>query len=158
MKHIIYALIDPNTDQIRYIGKTSNLSRRLITHHSPSSIKTNTHKNNWLRSLISNGQKAKCMIIQTYNTKEELIWAEKIWIANYRILNCNLVNATNGGEGGKTSSRSGSNNPMFGRRHSKETKNKMRTAAYKRDLTISPEKQKVMQAAIKRWNKGNKNE
>lgn len=125
MKHLIYVLIDPNTNEIRYVGKTSNLARRLTTHYSPSNLKPNTHKNNWLKKLLTNNQKAIVSIVQECETKEELDQLEKMWIVNYKILGCNLVNGTDGGEGGKTSNRTGANNPMYGRKHSKETKLKM---------------------------------
>ena len=54
----IYRLIDPSTQETRYIGQTDNLKRRYNNHVSSCvNIKNktyNTHKSNWIRSLISN--------------------------------------------------------------------------------------------------------
>lgn len=54
MKIIIYALIDPITCKIRYIGRTSvSLNARLSKHiHDARFNKRKTYKEDWIRSLL----------------------------------------------------------------------------------------------------------
>jgi hypothetical protein len=43
----IYALIDPETYEVRYVGKTTNLKRRLNRHLNESRKSTSSHKKAW---------------------------------------------------------------------------------------------------------------
>ena len=53
IKYTIYKLIDPNTNEIRYIGLTFNdLKQRLRSHCGD---KSKTHKSNWIQSLRNRG-------------------------------------------------------------------------------------------------------
>lgn len=54
MKVIIYALVDPITCKVRYIGRTSvNIKARLSKHiHDAKYFKKKTHKEDWIRSLL----------------------------------------------------------------------------------------------------------
>lgn len=54
MKVIIYALVDPITCKVRYIGRTSvSTSARLSKHiHDAKYNKRKTHKEDWIRSLL----------------------------------------------------------------------------------------------------------
>jgi len=90
----IYGLIDPQTKEIRYIGRSSDPLRRRYEHHQLKRLKTQTHKNKWLLSLINKGLKAELKILEECN---ETNWAERevFWIANTP----NLTNTTKGGEG-----------------------------------------------------------
>jgi group I intron endonuclease len=138
--NVIYALCDPNTNQIRYIGYSTKLDRRLKEHYFACSLKTNTHKNNWLKSLIANGQKAEVVILAEYADASVLPEQEINFIARYRSLGCKLTNTTVGGDGvvgrkwsEETKKRmsslfSGDGNPFYGKTHSDETKIKIKAA------------------------------
>lgn len=54
MKVNIYALVDPLTLKIRYIGRTKcSLKKRLAEHISKAkSLRDKTHKENWINSLL----------------------------------------------------------------------------------------------------------
>lgn len=54
MKVIIYALVDPITCKIKYIGRTSvSMNARLSKHiHDAKYNKRKTHKEDWIRSLL----------------------------------------------------------------------------------------------------------
>jgi hypothetical protein len=54
MKVIIYALVDPITCKVRYIGRTSvGINARLSKHiHDAKYNKRKTHKEDWIRSLL----------------------------------------------------------------------------------------------------------
>lgn len=94
MRIYIYALKDPETGLIRYIGRTKCPSKRLCEHHQEKRLKTKTHHNHWIRSLIQKGLRAKMEILEEC---DESNWSEreKHWIATLP----NLSNTTAGGEG-----------------------------------------------------------
>lgn len=96
MDIFIYALIDPITDDIKYIGKTSNPKRRYTQHISTVGEK-NQNKTNWINSLISNGLLPKMIILETCNHHE---WKnkERYWIKKFRDSGCDLLNITDGGD------------------------------------------------------------
>ena len=91
----IYALIDPSSYDVRYIGKSSNIKLRIANHLCPSSLKKNTHKNNWLKKLkIKPIVKILCVCkIQNANK------LEKAFITKYKNLGAKLTNGTIGGDG-----------------------------------------------------------
>lgn len=129
--HVIYGLFDPLTKELRYIGYTSNMTRRYWQHYSPESLEADTHKNNWLKSLLTQGLKAEMIVLERYQTAEELPQAEIRSIAQHRQSGCKLTNGTNGGDGGAT---------WFGRSHTKETKDKISAKAVGRTHTEEAKK------------------
>lgn len=115
----IYALCEPGTRTIRYIGKTFNLAARFGAHLK-TSVKQRNHLGNWLRSLgggVPNLMKL-CEVPDEEGSTEEIRY-----IKSARMLGFRLVNATDGGEGMP--------NP------SPETRAKM--SAARRGLVKSPE-------------------
>lgn len=92
----IYALCDPNTEAVRYIGWTYDVKRRLAQHRQRALSET-THKANWLNRLRALGFSPEVTILESGDKS----WAkaEQRWIAYYRAMGNDLVNATNGGEG-----------------------------------------------------------
>ena len=95
----IYALLDPHTNEIRYIGKTAYPDKRLRNHLHRSEIKKPSHRSNWIRSLVENGYVPVMRILETVDAHH---WheAERRWIAKCRDEGCRLVNMTPGGDGG----------------------------------------------------------
>jgi len=94
----IYKLVDPRNNEPRYIGWTINLENRLKNHLFPSYLKRRTHKNNWIKFLLSLGLQPLIEIIEKVpldNWKE----SEIKWIRSYRLEGYNLTNSTDGGEG-----------------------------------------------------------
>jgi group I intron endonuclease len=90
----IYTLTDPITNEIRYVGKTNNLVRRLNAHIKRS--KTNKyHSARWINSLIDKGFKPVISIIEECTEKN---WEEReiYWIGYYREL-FDLTNVLDGG-------------------------------------------------------------
>jgi len=95
-KTLIYALCDPDTLEVRYIGKSNQPRKRFTTHLAD---KKRTYKTNWINKLKSLNKLPKLKIIEEVqiNSWEE---AEKKWIAHYRHIYGNkLTNTTEGGEG-----------------------------------------------------------
>jgi len=100
-KVYIYCLKDTE-ENIRYIGKTTNIKRRLYSHIAEATrSKTNRYVHNWIKSLLKNKQKPIIEIIEICN---ESNWIEKeqYWIKYYRNIISNLCNSCDGGTGGMT--------------------------------------------------------
>lgn len=93
----IYVLIDPFSNEIRYIGKTKfslkdRLCKHLITYEK-------NHRANWIRSLIKRGTKPIIELLEEVSEDEWAFW-EKFWISQFKIWGFKLLNSTNGGESG----------------------------------------------------------
>lgn len=97
MKTYIYILIDPISNQIRYVGKSNNPEKRYKNHKNRCRDK-NTHKRNWINKLKLKGFNPEIEIIDTISIKEWKFW-EKFWIQYFRTIGCKLTNHCNGGEG-----------------------------------------------------------
>lgn len=92
----IYALIDPRTDEIRYIGKTVNPNARFRQHLK--NRRCSTHCTTWIDSLITEGLKPTMTILESVsdsNGSEQERW----WIAEGKRIGLRLTNLTDGGEG-----------------------------------------------------------
>jgi hypothetical protein len=100
-KIYIYCLKDGN--DIRYVGKTTNLKRRLSAHISEAKrLKGRRYVLNWIFNMLSNNKKP---IIHCIEECDENSWQEreKYWISYYRNLIPNLCNNSDGGLGGSGS-------------------------------------------------------
>lgn len=106
----IYALTDPITSAIRYIGKSNNPVQRLREHIS-SCVKEKNHRACWIRSLKSKGLIPVINIIDEVSVAEWPSW-EVAYIEFFREQGCDLVNGTLGGECGP--GLSGAQHPFFG--------------------------------------------
>jgi group I intron endonuclease len=134
----IYALLDPITNEVRYIGKANNLKSRLRCHrYEAKSGKFTTRKTNWLKSLGNKEPKVEVLEMVDENTWQE---AEKRWISELRKTNKDL---TNFADGGQTS-------PVEGKGHTEETKQKLREAALRNDA------KPPLQTGKEPWCKGTK--
>lgn len=97
---LIYALIDPRTNEIRYIGKTNQKLNIRYTSHMRDVRPS--RKLNWLISLKNAGLKPRIEIIEKLNEGSVLSdWqdAERFWISYLRSIGVSLTNLTIGGEG-----------------------------------------------------------
>jgi len=97
-KFSIYVLSDPITGEIRYVGVTrQELRARLTEHVKESNFKRTSHRHKWIYSLTRKGLRptiSQIEIVEESMRNER----EKYWIAELG-KTCNLVNATEGGEG-----------------------------------------------------------
>ena len=92
----IYGLKDPRDSQIKYIGKTVDIDRRIKEHNQIHRNKK-SKKNSWITHLIRNGMQP---IMEVLEECEESRWIEreKYWIRYYKELGFDLKNMTLGGE------------------------------------------------------------
>lgn len=126
MKTFIYALQDPITLEIRYIGKSNNPKQRLKAHCNPARF-TSTHKFNWIQSLRKKGLKPIMIVVDEVSIDEWHYW-ERYWIEQMAQWGFNLVNTTRGGDGltqGNQTSFKKGHSVWLGKKHSKESRNKM---------------------------------
>lgn len=98
-KYLIYGLKDPVINEIKYIGKSEIGLRRPNQHKKPSSLKTNTPKNLWIKELIKNNLMYSIEIIEQLPDNKELISKEIFWIKWFKDKGFKLLNGTDGGEG-----------------------------------------------------------
>lgn len=105
----IYCLKDPDTNEIRYIGKTiQNINCRLATHccrnRNYKQKNQYNHTEAWVRSLINNNKKP---IIEIIEEVDFIGWEEKeiYYIKHFKELGCNLTNHSVGGDKSNFGSR-----------------------------------------------------
>lgn len=95
----IYILQDPDTMDVRYVGKTTNPKKRLYQHTNKrvQEYSRRRHLCNWLLKLLNANKKPVMTVIdQTeYNWKELEIY----WIEQFNNWGYDLVNLTTGGDG-----------------------------------------------------------
>lgn len=127
----IYALCEPGTRTIRYIGKANDPAFR-FKQHLRQSVQAKTHLGNWLRSLL--GEKPNLIVLREVPDEHREI-AEERYIRLARGLGMKLVNGTDGGDGcynptpetrakmgGGNRGKKGKNHPAFGLTRSPETR------------------------------------
>lgn len=93
----VYALIDPNTLQVRYVGKTikESIYSRYAEHTKDARAGGRWYVHRWLRKI---NFKAQVKLIETV-VIDQLWQAERKWIKYYRDHGYPLTNLTDGGEG-----------------------------------------------------------
>lgn len=101
----IYTLSDPRTNEVRYVGKATDLVARVRGHIKD---KANTHKVHWIRKLIREGVKPKIEALETFIDPTGETWeeAERFWIETLRFYGARLTNAKEGGIGGRHNAES----------------------------------------------------
>jgi hypothetical protein len=133
---LIYGLVDPTNNEVRYVGWTSvGLNNRLKRHMRSHELKKHTHKNHWINKLLKQGLRPEIIELEKV-LYSDFSNAEKKWIAFYG--RDKLTNDTDGGEG------------MMGWTPSEETKKKISKAVSK--YYESPEAREInRKLAIKQW-------
>lgn len=94
----IYGLYHPDSNELRYIGKTYDIKRRLQSHIDYARSKRKQRPvSDWVNSLMSKGLKPVIQVIEIVTVQT---WVEKemYWIKKYRKLGIRLLNLTDGGE------------------------------------------------------------
>lgn len=88
----IYGLLNPETGELRYIGKADNPAKRLATHMRDAR-RRNTPVYCWIRSLAT----APVMLVLESDC---LDWegAERRWIARAKVAGIRLLNLADGGD------------------------------------------------------------
>ncbi len=114
----VYELIDPITDETRYIGITKNPNRRYREHLTR--FKTNYYKVNWIKNLLGRNLKPIMNIIDEILIKEASFW-ERHYISLYKSWNCKLTNYFLNGENYNEMTAKLISNSLKGRKQSPES-------------------------------------
>lgn len=131
-KVYIYALCDPITEAVKYIGKTKDLNQRYSNH-----LRRNEHnrKSRWIQGLKKKGLKPILIVLDYVPVSDWDFW-EQHYVFLYRSWGFNLHNIELGGGRGKIFSQetlkkksvsATKNNPKYwlGKKRSNETKKKI---------------------------------
>jgi len=100
---IIYELLSPKTGKLRYVGQTIySPEKRLKGHIYDARYSSNrTHKLNWLRSVIRDGQEDDVKIRVIESCSDDLLDEREIyWIQKRKVEGYTLTNGTSGGAQG----------------------------------------------------------
>lgn len=84
-------MVDPNTQELRYVGKTDCLRHRIKGHYSTKELNDGKEKSNWLLSLVNNNQCALVWIIED-NVIDDHKEVEKYWIQYFQAQGAKLTN------------------------------------------------------------------
>jgi hypothetical protein len=97
MPIIIYGLIDPRTNEIRYVGKTSQRLKYRISSHMRDTC--NCHRTHWLKELASIGSTPIGTVLEEVHPGDSWQERERWWISELRASGKRLTNNTDGGDG-----------------------------------------------------------
>ena len=136
-RYLIYGLIDPRNEGLRYIGRSSSGLNRPKAHERDT---TNSHKTRWIAQLKAAGLTYEIEVLEVVESPDLLNEAECFFIAYFRSLGCRLTNLTDGGE------------RVGGWVHRRETRAKLRAVWAKRRLLSRMEQAK--KRSLKQMEKG----
>jgi hypothetical protein len=131
----IYALLDPDTLECRYIGKSIRPVERVKDHMNDAGA---CHRVHWIQSLKSRGLVPDMVILERVSGEWPWQESERFWIAYGRSLGWPLTNNTVGGDGveglpAETRERMAA--VWRGRKHSEETRRKIGASWAHRTVT-----------------------
>lgn len=87
----IYALKDPTTEAVKYIGAAENAQYRLYQHIERSLYARYLPVNLWILELLKEGKEPELLILESGEGSGRLN-REKFWLAHYKQLGAALVN------------------------------------------------------------------
>lgn len=100
---VIYALKHPDTQEIRYIGKTCRSVEFRLYEHCRDAAQHKSYNapvHSWIRKLAASNMKPETCVLEIVGPESDWRAAERKWIATYRVVaGQKLLNATNGGDG-----------------------------------------------------------
>lgn len=111
----IYALLDPTTSEIKYVGKSENPKKRFQYHVGNFG---NTQVGKWVNELKQKSELPLLIVLDEVNYDEWEFW-ERYWIAQSKAWGFKLLNVSIGGRG------------TVGLVHSNETKRKIGDSSIK---------------------------
>lgn len=93
----IYRLVDPETNETRYIGKTVQPEKRLWFHLFHAKHGKDSHKDRWIRQLLAKDVEPLFEVIEVC---DQAIWQERerFWIAYHKENGSPLTNTSAGGQ------------------------------------------------------------
>ena len=93
----IYGIVNPITNELRYIGQTVNFNKRKSEHlYRAKTLKSSWYLYNWINSMLSDNIKPEFIIIDEVSI-ESLDYWEIFYISYFKSIGCNLTNYASGG-------------------------------------------------------------
>ncbi len=142
MTTTIYALADPETKVVRYVGRTvRKLNKRLEGHVASAFDKRyeKNHRCNWIRSVVLRGLRPEIILLM--NAESDGAEEERYQIRLARMAGLDLTNASDGGDGGGVNPSADTRQRMrlarLGKKLAPETCQRM--SAYRKGRKLSPE-------------------
>ncbi len=101
-RFLVYALTDPMSGCVRYIGKSTSGLTRPKEHGSSSNLRKKSHLRVvcWVKALVAAGLSYGVEIVEEVDSAELLNDLECFHIASIRAAGAFLLNDTDGGDGG----------------------------------------------------------
>lgn len=93
----LYGLLDPDSLELRYIGKSSTPKKRYVAHLNSARRGKGARCGNWIRSLLKLGKRPVMEVFQTVQGGGDELEIAAIGIG--RALGCRLTNHAAGGQG-----------------------------------------------------------
>ncbi len=147
-RFLVYALIDPRSNVIRYIGKSTIGITRAHKHKNPCSLrnddKVNPPKAAWIRELINAGTIYGVEVLCESSDAISVALAEREEITRGRAAGLALLNRTGGGE-----RLPGAEPANKGKPATEEHKAKLRAAWLTRSHTQSEETKRKRSESLK---------
>jgi DNA-binding CsgD family transcriptional regulator len=137
--YYLYGIYCPLTNELKYVGITTQTLQKRLNNHLKKPTNYNISK--WFDTLLFNNLIPEIKLIKECNTYEELLISEINEIKKQRENNVKLFNILDGGD----------INPMFGRTHTKEAKEKISKTHKGKKLTIE-QSLKHKEIIVNLWN------
>lgn len=119
----MYALVDPTTKKVCYVGKTEQtIKDRLYRHVAAARYGRASEVSQWMRGLLDRELRPTVVLLEQV-TLAEADQAEVDWILDFKSQGIELLNQTEGGLG------------STGFKHTEESLNKVRVARAKQNFT-----------------------
>ncbi|OYW60023.1 MAG: hypothetical protein B7Z31_04820 [Rhodobacterales bacterium 12-65-15] len=98
---LIYALTEPGTDVVRYVGKTVRSARKRHSEHIFNALQKGSRLpvHNWIRKQYARGAWSCMWHLENVPHGEDWAERERYWINKFRDDGHKLLNLTNGGDG-----------------------------------------------------------
>lgn len=87
----VYALADPRTNEVRYIGCSKNVRHRYY-HHMHNRENNNVVKRDWIADLKAKGIKPTLSILEEFTSKRNALDSEVYWLQFYARQGAPLTN------------------------------------------------------------------
>lgn len=92
-RHLIYALVDSQTQEVRYVGRSSSGLARPKAHMYPCNLIEDSHKTRWIKKNLGH---IEIKVLEEVTSKDLLDEREIYWISQFS----NLTNTQAGGKTG----------------------------------------------------------
>jgi hypothetical protein len=93
----IYALSDPVTGRVMYVGQSIDIEFRFRQHCKQTGFAGNLKKSEWVAGLFRQGLKPKSEVLEECASTTELDLAEKKWIRHFKARGEAELNMSGGG-------------------------------------------------------------